>query len=54
MKEFYSELIERLDYLRTLEQTEENKGRMKEIELAIVRVQQILISEFRKTPDEIQ
>jgi len=48
MKELYNELMERSFYLNTLEMTEENKGRIKEIELTIVRVQQILLNELLK------
>jgi hypothetical protein len=48
MKELYNELMERSFYLNTLEMTEENKGRINEVELTIVRIQQILIKEILK------
>ncbi len=48
MKELYNELMERSFYLNTLEMTEENIGRIKEIELTIVRIQQILLNELLK------
>lgn len=48
MKELYNELMQRTFYLNTLEMTEENKDRIKEIELIIVRVQQILLNELLK------
>ena len=46
MEEFYKEITGRLDYLKTLEQTEENKIRINEITLAIVKVQQILLKKL--------
>ncbi len=48
MKEFYKELLERLEYLETLEENEINLGKIAELQLVIVRVQQILLSELPK------
>lgn len=48
MKEFYKELLERLEYLETLEGTEVNLGKINELSKIIVRVQQILLSELPK------
>lgn len=44
MEELYKELLERKEYLESLKQTEEIKWRVAEITLAIVRVQQLLLS----------
>jgi hypothetical protein len=43
MKILYKEMQERLKFLEAQEQTEENKWRIQEITLAIVRVQQLLL-----------
>jgi len=46
MNDLLNEMNERLKYLESIEQTDENKARIKEITLAIVRVQQILLDEL--------
>lgn len=46
MNDLLKEMNERLKYLESIEQTDENKARIKEITLAIVRVQQILLDEL--------
>jgi hypothetical protein len=46
MEILYKEMRERLKYLHTLEETEEIKWRILELELAIVRVQQFLLDEL--------
>lgn len=47
MEQLYKEMQERLKYLESLNQTEENITRINEISLAIVRVQQLLIAEIK-------
>ena len=46
MKEFYDELLSRLKYLKSLEETDEINTRIQELSLVIVRVQQIMLSEL--------
>lgn len=46
MKELYKEMQQRLQHLQEQEQTEETKGRIAEITLSIVRVQQLLLKEL--------
>ena len=48
MKYFYEELLERVKYLETLEENDDNLSRISELNLVIVRVQQILLSELPK------
>jgi hypothetical protein len=48
MEELYKEMMGRLEYLESLEQTEENKTRINELTLGIVRVQQILLKDVKK------
>lgn len=48
MENFYKELLERLKYLETLEKNKDNLSRIAELNLTIVRVQQILLSELPK------
>jgi hypothetical protein len=43
MKALYDEMQERLKYLKEQEETEEIKWRIRELTLAIVRVQQLLL-----------
>ena len=43
MEELYKELLEREEYLKTLEQTEQVKTRLGELMLVICRVQQLLL-----------
>ena len=43
MKELYKELLERQEYLESQEYSEQELGRQKELNLIIVRVQQLLI-----------
>ena len=43
MEELYSELLEREEYLKSLEQTEQVRTRLGELTLIIVRVQQLLL-----------
>jgi len=48
------DLFERLDYLRTLEQTPEIQYEMKHIQITIINLVQEKSEELRKTPDEVQ
>ena len=48
MKELLDEMNERLNYLESLEKTDINDGRIAELLLAIVRVQQILLKDLKK------
>ncbi len=48
MNDLLKEMNERLKYLESIEQTDENIARIKEITLAIVRVQQIVLDELTK------
>jgi hypothetical protein len=43
MKELYSELLERLKHLESKEKTNINDGRIAELQLIIVRIQQMMI-----------
>lgn len=47
MKELYNEMMDRLYYLRSQEQTEEVTIRINELTLSIVRVQQILLENIK-------
>ena len=49
MEDLYKEMNERLEYLESLEQTEETKTRINELTLCIVRVQQILLKNVKKS-----
>ncbi len=49
MNDLLKEMNERLKYLESIEQTDETIARIKEITLAIVRVQQIVLDELTKT-----
>ncbi len=46
MTQLYNEMLERLKYLETQEQTNEIKYRLAEINLSIVRVQQLLLKDI--------
>ncbi len=48
MEDFYEELKGRYNYLSSQVETEETKIRKNEVELAIVRVQQILLANIKK------
>lgn len=54
MNIFYKELLERMEVLENEDKTDINDGRILELQLAIVRVQQILLadidSEFLENP----
>lgn len=48
MKELYEEMLGRLEYLEGIESPNDfDKGRISEIKLAIVRVQQILLENVK-------
>lgn len=49
MEELYNELLEREEYLKSLEQTEQVKIRLGELMLIICRVQQLLLPIVRKS-----
>jgi hypothetical protein len=48
MEDLYKEMQDRLIYLESQDKTEENKWRIAEITLAIVRVQQLLLNNIKK------
>jgi hypothetical protein len=51
MKNLLKELEERLSYLKTLEETPTNNGKISELQLVIVRVQQIVLSNLNTLKD---
>lgn len=51
MKTFYKELQDRLKYLELQEQTEEIIGRINELTLVIVKVQQLLLENISNKSD---
>lgn len=46
MEDLYKEMKERLEYLEDQPQTYEMQGRIKELTLAIVRIQQLLLADI--------
>lgn len=56
MKELYDELLQRVEFLEGIDKTQQTVGRLKELNLMIVRVQQLLLPIVRlslPTNDEI-
>lgn len=47
MEKFYKELLERMEVLEKEKKTDINDGRILELQLAIVRVQQILLANIQ-------
>ena len=43
MEELYKELVQRVELLEGIDKTQQKVGRLKELNLMIVRVQQLLI-----------
>ncbi len=43
MEELYKELLQRVEFLEGIDKTQQKVGRLKELNLMIVRVQQLLI-----------
>jgi hypothetical protein len=52
MEVLYKEMLERLEELETRKKNKMNLGRISELQLAIVRVQQILLSNIPKKAEE--
>ena len=48
MRELYEELLQRADFLEGIEKTQQTVGRLKELNLQILRVQQLLIQRVSK------
>ena len=51
MVQLYSELLQRLEYLESLKKSDSNDGRILELQLVIIRVQQLLISDIKPNRD---